>query len=117
MEEVKESPVQPTAITPQTTVSSGTAEFQPHGTPMFAVGSHRTPPAAAASPATVPVTSTSVMALKQHGSSPVKPATNHSVVALPQTGQPHVKSERGVNGPLNLTRGTAPSSCLQHFIL
>lgn len=106
MEEVKESPVQPTAITPQTTVSSGTAEFQQHGTPMFAVGSHRTPPAAAASPTTAPVTSTSVMALKQHGSSPVKPVTNHSVVALSHTGQPHVKPERGVNGPLNLTRAT-----------
>ncbi|VAI48791.1 unnamed protein product [Triticum turgidum subsp. durum] len=106
MEEVKESPVQPTAITPQTTVSSGTAEFQPHGTPMFAVGSHRTPPGAAALPTTAPVTSTSVMALKQHGSSPVKPVTNHSVVALSQTGQPHVKSERGVNGPLNLTRAS-----------
>ncbi|KAI4981560.1 hypothetical protein ZWY2020_022052 [Hordeum vulgare] len=106
MEEVKESPVQPTAITPQTSVSSGTAEFQPHGTPMFAVGSHRTPPAAAASPTTAPVTSSSVMALKQRGSSPVKPVTNHSVVALSHTGQPHVKSERGVNGPLNLTRAT-----------
>ncbi|CAM0944499.1 unnamed protein product [Alopecurus aequalis] len=108
MEEAKESPVQQTNITPQTTVSSGTAEFLgSHGAPMYSVGSHRTSPAVAALPTTAPANSNSVMALKQHGSSPVKPVTNPSVVALSHAAQPHVKMDRGVNGPLNLTRATA----------
>jgi hypothetical protein len=116
MEEVKELPVHQTAITSQTTVSSGMVEFQgSHGAPVFPVGSLRTSPAVA--PTTAPATSNSAMALKQRGSSPIKPVTNPSVVAVPHTAQPHVKLERGVNGPLNLTRGTAPSSCLQHSYL
>ncbi|KAM0880270.1 hypothetical protein ACQ4PT_033687 [Festuca glaucescens] len=107
MEEVKEPPVQQATITPQTTVSSGMAEFQgSHGAPMFAGGSLRTSPAVAALPTTAPATSNSVMALKQHGSSPIKPVTNPSVVAVSHTAQPHVKLERGVNGPLSLTRAT-----------
>ncbi|XP_047079897.1 PHD finger protein At3g20280-like [Lolium rigidum] len=107
MEEVKEPPVQQATITPQTTVSTGMAEFQgSHGAPMFAGGSLRTSPAVAALPTTAPATSNSVMALRQHGSSPIKPVTNPSVVAVSHTAQPHVKLERGVNGPLNLTRAT-----------
>jgi hypothetical protein len=123
MEEVKEPPVQQATITPQTAVSTGMAEFQgSHGAPMFAGGSLRTSPAVAALPTTAPATSNSVMALRQHGSSPIKPVTNPSVVAVSHTAQPHVKLERGVNGPLNLTRGTATSSYLMstvfilHFI-
>uniref|UniRef100_A0ACD5YQY9 Uncharacterized protein n=2 Tax=Avena sativa TaxID=4498 RepID=A0ACD5YQY9_AVESA len=107
MEEVKEPVVQQTAITPQTTVLSGTAEFQgSHGAPMLAAGSLRTSPAVAVLPTTAPATSNPVMALKQRGSSPIKPVTNPSVVAVSHTSQQHAKLERGVNGPLNLTRAT-----------
>lgn len=108
MEEVKESPVQPTITPLQVTVSSGMAEFQgSNAPPMFAVGTVRNPPAVAAMPTTAPGTSTSVMLSKPHGSSPVKPVTSPSVVALPHTGQPQLRSEKGVNGPSNLTRVTA----------
>uniref|UniRef100_A0A0E0NK79 PHD-type domain-containing protein n=1 Tax=Oryza rufipogon TaxID=4529 RepID=A0A0E0NK79_ORYRU len=105
MEEVKESPVQPTTSTAQTITSSGTADFQGfHGAPKFAVGVPRNLPAVAALPATAPVTSASLVTLKPPGSSPVKSVNNPSVVTMPHTAPSHLKSDKGVNGPPNLVR-------------
>lgn len=112
MEEVKESPVQPTTSTAQTITSSGTADFQGfHGAPKFAVGVPRNLGTVAALPATAPVTSASLVTLKPPGSSPVKSVNNPSVVTMPHTAPSHLKSDKGVNGPPNLVRtgGTAPS--------
>uniref|UniRef100_A0A0E0K4J0 PHD-type domain-containing protein n=1 Tax=Oryza punctata TaxID=4537 RepID=A0A0E0K4J0_ORYPU len=105
MEEVKESPVQPTTSTAQTITSSGTADFQGfHGAPKFAVGVPRNLPPVAALPATAPVTSASLVTLKPPGSSPVKSANNPSVVTMPHMAPSHLKSDKGVNGPPNLVR-------------
>ncbi|TKW41272.1 hypothetical protein SEVIR_1G304200v4 [Setaria viridis] len=107
MEEVKEAPVQPTVSTPQTAVSTGMAEFHGfNGASKFGVGVPRNPQVAAVA-ATSPLTSTSPVVLKPPGSSPVKPVANSSGVALPHTGPSHLKLDKDVNGPLNLTRSGA----------
>nr|CAB3447750.1 unnamed protein product [Digitaria exilis] len=104
MEEVKEAPVQPTVNTPQTAVSSGMSEFHGlNGPSKFGVGLPRNPQAATVA-STAPLTSTPPVILKPPGSSPVKPVANSTGVALPHTGPPHVKLDKDVNGPLNLTR-------------
>ncbi|CAN6246318.1 unnamed protein product [Urochloa humidicola] len=102
MEEVKETPVQPTVSTPQTVVSSGISEFHGlNGATKFGVGVPRNPQVAALA-ATAPMTSTSPVILKPPGSSPVKPVANSSGVSLLNTGPSHLKLDKDVNGPLNL---------------
>lgn len=127
MEEVKEAPVQPAVSTPQTVVSTGMAEFHGfNGTSKFGVGVPRNSQVPAVA-ATNPLTSTSSVVLKPPGSSPVKPVANSSVVTLPHTGPSHLKLDKDVNGPLNLSRGRGTAlilfgyfaflSKIRHFLL
>ncbi|CAO2047712.1 unnamed protein product [Urochloa humidicola] len=82
MEEVKETPVQPTVSTPQTVVSSGISEFHGlNGATKFGVGVPRNPQVVALA-ATAPMTSTSPVILKPPGSSPVKPVANSSATVV-----------------------------------
>ncbi|CAO2040908.1 unnamed protein product [Urochloa humidicola] len=82
MEEVKETPVQPTVSTPQTVVSSGMSEFHGlNGATKFGVGVPRNPQVVALA-ATAPMTSTSPVILKPPGSSPVKPVANSSATVV-----------------------------------
>ncbi|CAO1941968.1 unnamed protein product [Urochloa humidicola] len=82
MEEVKETPVQPTVSTPQMAVSSGMSEFHAlNGASKFGVGVPRNPQVAALA-ATAPLTSTSPVILKPPGSSPVKPVANSSATVV-----------------------------------
>ncbi|CAL4885037.1 unnamed protein product [Urochloa decumbens] len=106
MEEVKETPAQPTVSTPQTAVSSGMSEFHAlNGASKFGVGVPRNPQVATLA-TTAPLTSTSPVILKPPGSSPVKPVAN-SGVSLPHTGPSHLKLDKDVNGPLNLARSSS----------
>ncbi|KAG8059604.1 hypothetical protein GUJ93_ZPchr0002g24495 [Zizania palustris] len=94
MEEVKEAPIQPMTSTPQTIISSGTADLQGlHGATKFAIGAPRNPPSVATLPA-APMTSASLVTLKQ-------PVTNPSVVTIPHTAALHPKLDKRVNGPSN----------------